>query len=159
MHCSRLASCIRPGPPSEPSEARRARRLTSAMHSLKGTMQSNSSSAPLDVNGLANSIVTAPLPTATIILGGGQHHKITHQRDKSSFEILQGDRGAKLEIPADQLHPSSLLLSVCPQVNVREKTQRGRECAIMSHSLSLFALLSHISRGDSERAREPTRHL
>ena len=67
------------------------------MHSRKGTMQSNSSSAPLDVNGLANSIVTEPLPTATIILGGGQHHKITHQRDKSSFEILQKGGGAKLE--------------------------------------------------------------
>ena len=68
-------SCTRPGPPSEPSEARRARRLTSAMHSLKGTMQSNSSSAPLDVNGLANPIFTEPLPTATIVLGGGQHQK------------------------------------------------------------------------------------
>ena len=101
LHCIRMiqlrTSCTRPGPPSEPSEARRARRLTSAMHSLKGTMQSNSLSAPLDVNGLANPIFTEPLPTATIIFWGGQHHKITHQRDKSSSDILQKGGGAKLD--------------------------------------------------------------
>ena len=69
------------------------------MQSLKGTMQSNSSSAPLDVNGLANPIFTE--------LGGGQHRKITHQPDKSSFEIFQGGGGAKLEAlnPNISFHP------------------------------------------------------
>ena len=84
---------------------------------------------------------------------------MTHQRDKSSFEIFHGGGRPNLEVPADQLHPSSLLLSDCPPVNVREKTDRGRECAFVSYSVSLFVLLSHICRGDSERAREPTRNL
>ena len=36
-------------------------------------------------------------PEAVGHYAGGQHHKITHQRDKSSSEILQGVGGAKLE--------------------------------------------------------------